>query len=200
MLNSFWWGSSRKATKGISWLSWDRLVVPKDLGGMGFRNIQGFTLAMLGKQGWKLLFIPDALVSRFFKAKYYLRGVFMDDVLGQNPSYSWSSIWSYRTILSEGIKWRIGSGHHVHVFNQPWLRNSSNTLSLMATDPTTQHMVLCDLWVENSKAWNEPLLYSLFPPDTTKAILQVPQLASIEEDKLIWSLTSNDMYLVKVGY
>lgn len=48
----------------------------KDKGGMGFRNLYAFNLAMLGKQGWKLVANPDALVSKNFKAKYYPRGIF----------------------------------------------------------------------------------------------------------------------------
>lgn len=39
MLNSFWWGSSRKNTHGISWLTWDKLAIGKNLGGMDFRGM-----------------------------------------------------------------------------------------------------------------------------------------------------------------
>jgi hypothetical protein len=51
MLNSFWWGSNREQNKGINWLSWDKLTMRKEFGGMGFRHLHGFNLAMLGKQG-----------------------------------------------------------------------------------------------------------------------------------------------------
>ncbi|CAN0893426.1 hypothetical protein LINGRAPRIM_LOCUS2746 [Linum grandiflorum] len=36
---------------------------------MGFRYLHHFNLAMFGKQGWKFLTNPNALVSRVFKAK-----------------------------------------------------------------------------------------------------------------------------------
>jgi hypothetical protein len=51
MLNSFWWGIKEDGSKGIRWMSWDKLTMRKEWGGMGFRNIYGFNLAMLGKQG-----------------------------------------------------------------------------------------------------------------------------------------------------
>jgi len=54
MINSFWWGSNRSQGKGINWLSWDKLTMRKEYGGMGFRHFFGFNLAMLRKQGWKL--------------------------------------------------------------------------------------------------------------------------------------------------
>jgi hypothetical protein len=49
MLNSFWWGAKGENRNGIRWLSWDKLTMRKEGVGMGFRNIYGFNLAMLGK-------------------------------------------------------------------------------------------------------------------------------------------------------
>nr|KYP48093.1 Transposon TX1 uncharacterized [Cajanus cajan] len=51
MLKSFWWGSNKKRNKGIHWLNWEKLSMRKEYGGMGFRHIYGFNLAMLGKLG-----------------------------------------------------------------------------------------------------------------------------------------------------
>jgi len=51
MINSFWWGHRRSATQGINWLSWEKLSIHKSHGGMGFKDLSAFNLAMLGKQG-----------------------------------------------------------------------------------------------------------------------------------------------------
>ena len=48
----------------------------KDDGGLGFRNLHWFNLAMLGKHGWHFFTYPYALVSRVFKAKYFPRESF----------------------------------------------------------------------------------------------------------------------------
>ncbi|CAI8611430.1 unnamed protein product [Vicia faba] len=50
MMNSFWWGHKRDRSKGIHWLSWDRLSIPKYDDSMGFKSINAFNLAMLSKQ------------------------------------------------------------------------------------------------------------------------------------------------------
>ncbi|PNY15022.1 ribonuclease H [Trifolium pratense] len=49
MLNSFWWGIKEERRHGIRWISWEKLTMRKEWGGMGFQHIHGFNLAMLGK-------------------------------------------------------------------------------------------------------------------------------------------------------
>lgn len=69
-------------------MRWEKLCVEKSFRGMGFCNLEGFNLAMLGKQVWKLITNPDALISKLYKAKYYLRGDFLNANLWHNPSFT----------------------------------------------------------------------------------------------------------------
>lgn len=115
LMNSFWWGSGGNSSKGIHWLSWDSLSMHKSDGGKGFRNLYAFNLAMLDKQGWRIMSNPDALVSQILKAKYSPQGEFLNSKLGGNPSYTWRSIWKSRKLLMEGSRWLIGSGENVKV-------------------------------------------------------------------------------------
>jgi len=38
-------------------------------GGMSFKNLGTFNLAMLGKQGWRILTQPNTLNARIYKAR-----------------------------------------------------------------------------------------------------------------------------------
>ena len=62
----FWW-SPGESTKGMHWKSWDKLCLPKDNGGLGFKDLMDFNTAMLGKQLWRLIEKPNTLFSRVLK-------------------------------------------------------------------------------------------------------------------------------------
>ncbi|XP_060966406.1 uncharacterized protein LOC133034911 [Cannabis sativa] len=96
LMANFWWkiSSSNGEGSGIIWMSWDRMTKHKCEGGMGFRNLRDFNLAMLGKQGWRLLVNHDTLASKIFKARYYPQGTYLTAELGSNPSFIWSSIYA----------------------------------------------------------------------------------------------------------
>jgi hypothetical protein len=52
--------------------------LPKSHGGIGFRDVKNFNMAMLGKQGWRLMTKPDSLCARVLKGKYFPQGEFMN--------------------------------------------------------------------------------------------------------------------------
>ena len=65
MLNSFWWGNHGGNKKGINWMKWEHLCKPKFVGGLGFKKSYELNLAMLSKQGWKLLTEPTSPLQEF---------------------------------------------------------------------------------------------------------------------------------------
>jgi len=144
MLNSFLWGHSGSQNKGINWLSWDKLSMHKKDSGMGFKSLGTFNTAMLGKQGWRIMTNPDALISRMYKAKYFPGCNFLDSTLGHNPSFVWRSICNFKFILRAGSRWRIGDGSSISVWNNSWLLDN-----IIIIPPTSDGSPLADLRVKD---------------------------------------------------
>ena len=90
-------------------------------GGMGFRNLQTFNLAMLAKQGWRLISNPNSLVAQIYKVRYYPHGDVFKAKLGSSPSYTWRSIFNGLEVVKRGTWWRIGNGERIHIWEDKWL-------------------------------------------------------------------------------
>ena len=92
MMRGFWWGQKHQEAKMV-WVGWKQMCYLKSRGGgLGFRNLQAFNLAMLAKQAWRILTNPSSLIARVLKARYFPTGDILSATLGSSPSYSWRSI------------------------------------------------------------------------------------------------------------
>lgn len=47
MCNKFWWDSRTGPGRGLHWMSWDGLCVPKKEGGLGFKKLHLFNIVLL---------------------------------------------------------------------------------------------------------------------------------------------------------
>ena len=59
---------------------------------MGFKDLRAFNLAMLAKQGWRLLHDNNSLVYQCLQARYFPRSHLFDAKVSPNCSFVWKSI------------------------------------------------------------------------------------------------------------
>lgn len=72
-MSGFWWDDTEEEKK-MHWLAWWRMCFPKDKGGMGFRDLHAFNLAMLAKQSWRMITNLETLCAKVLRAKYFPDG------------------------------------------------------------------------------------------------------------------------------
>ena len=76
----------------MSWISWDRLTLPKSAGGLGFREIEIFNDALLAKLAWRILKDPTSLLSHTLLGKYCHTYSFMECSAPSSASHGWRGL------------------------------------------------------------------------------------------------------------
>ena len=120
MICRYWW-SNQDDKRKMHWISWNKLTDPKGEGGLGFRDIHTLNLAMLAKQGCRLIHNHDSLCARVLKARYYANGDVLKANAGRNMSYTWRSILKGIDVMKKGIIWRVGNRSRINIWSDPWL-------------------------------------------------------------------------------
>ncbi|KAL8549530.1 hypothetical protein ACS0TY_008385 [Phlomoides rotata] len=114
----FLWGQ-KKDERRVHWLKWDVLCRDTEDGGLGLRRLGDFNLALLAKQGWRLMTDESSLLAQTLKAWYYPSTSFLNARVGYNPSFTWHSILDGRVVLQQGLAWRVGSGSQIRIRENP---------------------------------------------------------------------------------
>jgi len=181
-------------------MRWDKLTPHKSLGGLGFRNMEAFNLSMLGKQSWKLITDSNSLLTCVLKAKYFPRQDFMDAPLGHNPSYTWRSLWSTQSLLTLGLRWKIGDGTKTNVWSMPWIRNLPTHKPDTLPPPHLEDLTMNHLMNPDLLSWNHNLVNSLFTSQVAVVVISTPLFTRSMEDTRIWKVSPDGNYTVKSAY
>ncbi|CAN1281610.1 LINE-1 retrotransposable element ORF2 protein [Linum perenne] len=194
----FWWGKVTDDRR-LHWLSWARLSLPKEAGGLGFRDFATFNRALLAKQCWRILTNPDLLLSRVLKSVYFPNTTLLQSNGRGRPSWGWQSLLLGRDFLSPGLRWQIGSGMQVDVLQDCWLpgprplRPSLRGPGVYLGPPTVAGLI-------SQGRWNVPLLRYWFSEETVRTIQTIPLPWRPQVDRRVWHHSSSGVYTVSSGY
>jgi hypothetical protein len=181
-------------------MSWSRMGLAKQCGGMGFRDLSAFNLALLAKQGWRILQNPNSLVAHILQEKYFLGGSFLQAGLGYKPSYIWRSLLKAMPLLESGLKWRIGNGEQVRIWGDKWVDKSPNfqiQTPCNVLDPEARVSSLID---PATGWWDFNLISNSFSVEDTHRICEMVISPLRQEDKLVWIGAKNGIFTVKTAY
>ncbi|XP_042950087.1 uncharacterized protein LOC122282202 [Carya illinoinensis] len=175
---------------------WEKLCVSKFQGGMSFRDLHLFNLALLAKQGWRLLRNVDSLLYKVYKAKYFPNSCLFEAKVGANSSYVWKGIWEALDCLRKGCRWRLGNGQTVRIFKDLWLPECPSVSTLVEVDENLKVNSLID---DSTGWWNVHMVRALFNPNLVQQILKL-QVSIDAEDSLYWSHEKNGSFSVRSAY
>ncbi|XP_019186532.1 PREDICTED: uncharacterized protein LOC109181235 [Ipomoea nil] len=196
-MNKFWWGSGRD--RGIHWKAWDMLCVPKKYGGLSFKELRAFNLAMLGKQAWRFLTNPGSLATRIYKARYYPTTGFVDATIGRCLSFCWRSIMAAHPTVTAGVRRRIGNGQSTLIWGHPWLPDGPSPLIQTNILEELREARVTGLIDPQSSTWDPHILSDIFIPEDVNRILKIP-VSPDYDDSWYWMGDPKGTYTVKNAY
>ena len=199
IIRRFWWGHNRDKRK-IHWLSWEKLGNLKGEGGLGFRDLQKFNIALLAKQFWRLMHCKNSLLFKVFSAKFLSNGNILEASDKVRGSFPWRSILKAKALINSSLSWRVGDGLQIPIKGSSWLLEEGHrcVLSPLANIPTDTKVA--ELIHGSLFTWNVTKIQSLFLPYDAEAILKIPLSGRAQEDKLFWFSTQDEKYTVRSGY
>ncbi|KAL9235614.1 hypothetical protein vseg_010359 [Gypsophila vaccaria] len=195
-ISKFWWGH-RDEGRHITWVAWSKLCSGKNEGGLGFRHIDTFNLAMLGKQLWRFIEAPSSLVTTLLKARYFPNCSVIEATIGNHPSYVWRSLMEAKWVLEKGCRWLIGNGKSVRFWEDRW------TLSVPSfriwSPRRDQHNSFVAEWFLGAE-WNVTKVRESLIEQEANEILRIPISPYGRDDKLTWNYAKDGVYSVKTAY
>ena len=167
---------------------------------MGLWRLHEFNLALLCKQGWKLMLEPTSLLTPMLKARYFPHSTFLQASLGNNPSYTWHSIWATLDILHRHSRLSVGNGASILVTKDPWL--SVDGLGMVTTKlgDTYKEVRVEELFQPRTQQWDRDLFSCLLNPRDRELILNMPLNLKCTTDQWYWTADDMGLYSVKSGY
>ncbi|XP_073367695.1 uncharacterized mitochondrial protein AtMg00310-like [Aegilops tauschii subsp. strangulata] len=182
----------------IHWLSAEKLTRSKKEGGLGFKDLHTFNLAMLAKQAWRLLDNLDSLCAQVLKARYYLDSDIFHAEAKDGISYAWRSILQGVEVLKQGIIKRVGDCTTVKIWEDPWLPRNWDTKPFTPRRNSDVTMT-AELMDSYTTTWDEQLVKYIFWAPNANLILALP-IKDEMEDGWAWHLDHRGCFSVKSAY
>lgn len=200
IMNKYWWNSNPRQNRGINWLGWGDMSMSKHRGGLGFRILYGFNIALVGKQCWKLINDPQSLVARLYKARYYPNCGLLQAEMQTGASFIWSGLMTAKDSLYGGFRWVLGDGMAINAVKNPWLRKKAGFCVDQGVEYGTPNIHVVDLFLGDDRRWDEPKVRDFFTEEDARCILETRIPTGPVKDRIAWSKSIDGQYSVKTGY
>ncbi|XP_042941372.1 uncharacterized protein LOC122276027 [Carya illinoinensis] len=199
IFSKFWWGRQNKEGS-YHWRKWDKMGGQKRMGGMGFRDLSNFNLALLAKQGWRFIQNPHSLAAVVFKEKYFKDADFLNSKVGVRPSLIWRCIKEASGLLKEGLRWRVGNGKKIQIWRDKWMPKPSSFLVQSPISILREEAKVEELICDQQGCWKADLVMKIFKKEEAEMILSMPLSRSNLEDKMFWGPSTKGVFTVKSAY
>lgn len=142
----------------------------------------------------------NPFLSAILKARYFKHSSPLDANRGFDPSLTWRSIWGAKSLLIEGLGWRVGRGDQIHIQSERWLMADDKFISPRLVVDNTENFLVWHYINHDTREWRIEELVGTFDGATIEHILSLPLPPTDMDDMLIWMYSKDGKYSVRSGY
>ncbi|XP_022553759.1 uncharacterized protein LOC111203903 [Brassica napus] len=198
VLTWFWW-DLKPEIRRLCWVSWEKLTMPKNAGGLGFCDIEHFNDALLAKLAWRLLKHPDSLLGQILLGKYCRQNDLLSCSSSGAMSHGWRGILAGREVIKRGLGWAVGTGKDINVWNENWLSTGEVSRPIGPPNFQDQDLTVQDLILPSTGEWNVSAIRAHLPQYEDTIRLLQPSAFEMQ-DTLVWLPEKSGSYTTKSGY
>ncbi|KAJ4781259.1 RNA-directed DNA polymerase (reverse transcriptase)-related family protein [Rhynchospora pubera] len=195
--NFFW---SNNGDKRMSLVAWKYVTVPKDLGGLGLKDLVKFSSTLHMKCLWSIVSAKEALWVQIVTAKYLQRSVIWSTRRASKCTPLWRSILAVRPLLKGSLKWQIGDGKSCRAVGQPWHELWDH---FSPQNAAQRRLSVADLVNDQGTGWDSHKLIQAFgflgALYIAFAFPSGPGLSQ-RSDRLIFTPSRNGSFSIKSAY
>ena len=153
VVRRFWWNPKSNSGSFLTPIAWSSLFWPLKEGGFGFRKFWDFNQALLSKLAWWILSEKDFLCVKVLKAKYKVRGNWLNYKTMGSPSKIWRGLEGMKSLLARSACMLIGNRNTIRIWEDPWIPNLPNFIP-SPRERTSPEMALIVSQLVNQEGWD----------------------------------------------
>ncbi|KAL1173037.1 hypothetical protein V6Z11_A05G387200 [Gossypium hirsutum] len=181
-------------------MAWRKICHLKGMGGMGFRNLHLFNLALLRRQVWRLMSQQDTLCFKVLCVKYFPEGDVFSYKRCDKPSFTWASIAEAVDALKEGFIWQVGDGNGIDLRREHWRLNGIFGESVCRSPLTNNERKVKDLWDQDNRRWKRERVKEIYGDYLGECICNFPIPPNDIKDTWTWIQNPHGTYTSKSAY
>lgn len=192
LLAKYWW-SKGHGRKSMHWISWKRMGLPKKKGGLGFRDIENFNLALLGKHYVENFSITKQSANKGLKSQLFPHST----ILTAEPGYRASFI---RDLLKQGMRVLIGNGKETSIWSDPWLVTNPPRAPRCIDGINPGIIYVNELMNDDGTGWDMNVIRQTVVEEDINLISSIRLRSNHNPDLIGWHYNDSGIYSVKSGY
>ncbi|XVE95435.1 hypothetical protein REPUB_Repub02eG0096900 [Reevesia pubescens] len=200
IIRRFLWGEINGERK-LHALNWDRVILPKEKGGLNIRDMRKTNLAYLAKLGWHIVNDSQSLWVDILRSKYMKNDDFFTVRVKNTASYTWRSILRGRDVLMQGLGSNVANGKRSKFWMDSWIQcGPLINFALREISELEADLSVADYCGNDGKI-NLEALHDVLPEDIL-LLIAAKWISPYEddEDSIFWIHSPDGDFSVKSAY